>query len=92
MKDEIERRRRYLDNLANHFKAHPHEWIPAQELARVAGGLAWRTRISDCRLVLKMNIEWNNQSKASAYRYVPYERLASRDSTVPGGSLNRTLF
>lgn len=63
----------FRDRLAEHFRAHPGEWIGGLELAKIAGAYAWRSRVSDCRTQLGMRID-NRQRKErdltiSEYRY-----------------------
>ena len=43
--------------VAAYFKARPGQWISALELAQVGGLLAWRTRVSECRTQLGMQIQ-----------------------------------
>lgn len=75
MKAEIERRASYTAAVLELFLSRPFEWIDVRTLAEIGGFAAWRTRVSDARqIVLDRRcgvIEWNNQVKASAYRYVP---------------------
>ena len=75
MKAEIERRASYTEAVLDLFLSRPFQWIDALEIAHVGGMLAWRTRISDARGIVTDrrcgSIEWNNNIKASAYRYVP---------------------
>jgi hypothetical protein len=68
------------DKLEALFKARPYEWIDGKELAEVAGGYAWRTRVSNLRKQRGMEIgndvvrRWDAQGKpfkTSYYRYVP---------------------
>ncbi len=74
------------------FRARPGQWIDVEELMRVGGRLAWRTRVSDARRRLQLEggvVEWNGDGVASAYRYVPYTPLARDAGTfVP----QRRLF
>lgn len=35
--------------LADFFRDHPNEWIDGKVIASMAGGYAWRTRVSDVR-------------------------------------------
>lgn len=35
--------------LAQHFKAHPGEWLNGLDLGRVAGSYAWRSRCAELR-------------------------------------------
>lgn len=68
--------RTYRDAVAALFRARPGEWIDAHQIAAVGGSLAWRSRISDCRLELGMRID-NRQVREkngmchSRYRFVP---------------------
>lgn len=86
MNAELERRASNRDRVAAYFRAHPLVWIPWHEFARIGGGAAWRTRISECRTDLGMTIE-NRLSSAefgvqSVYRYVPHVPLG-RDAGEP---------
>jgi hypothetical protein len=47
---------RLTDRVAAYFKAHPDRWLDGRELAQVGGYAAYRTRISDCRTELGMDI------------------------------------
>ena len=49
------------DRLAAHFEAHVGEWIDARDLLPIAGFAAWRTRLSECRRELGMDIENRNR-------------------------------
>lgn len=75
MKAEIERRASYTAAVLELFLSRPFEWIDVRTLAEIGGFSGWRTRVSESRqIVLDRRcgaIEWNNQVKASAYRYVP---------------------
>lgn len=87
MKAEFQRRRSAREDLADLFLAHPGEWIAWSDIAEIAGGCAWRTRISDCRLQFKKAgsgvIEWNRKL-SSAYRFLPYRPLGpSAESKRP---------
>jgi hypothetical protein len=67
--------RTFRDAVAGYFQAHPHEWVDARVLMNLGGTFAWRTRVSDCRTQLGLNIE-NRQRKVgrvtvSEYKYVP---------------------
>ena len=72
---------KYRDAVAAYFKAHPNTWIDGLELARIGGVYAWRTRVSECRLELGMDIKPrirrmpNSQRKVSEYRYLPASLL-----------------
>ena len=54
---EHQRRHSNRDAIAEYLKAHQAQWIDAGTLAELGGALAWRTRLSDCRLKLGMYIE-----------------------------------
>ena len=70
--------------LEHFFRQHPDEWIDGRKLETIAGRYAWRTRVSDLRILLGMTIE-NRQRRIvpprdkpllkpytiSEYRYVP---------------------
>lgn len=67
--------------LAAFFKARPNIWVSGLNLASIAGGYAWRTRVSDLRgAPFNMTIE-NRQRRVvepggrrfivSEYRFVP---------------------
>jgi len=75
MKDELDRRANHTTAVLDLFLARPCDWIDVRTLADVGGFAAWRTRVSDARQIVTDRrcgaIEWNNQIKASAYRYVP---------------------
>jgi hypothetical protein len=62
------------DKLEAFFKARPHAWIDGKELARVAGGYGWRSRVSDVRrrgMTVENKQERRNGYTRSFYRYVP---------------------
>ena len=46
----------YLDAVAEAFRARPGEEINNWELAGIGGANGWRTRVSECRLLLGMDI------------------------------------
>ena len=78
MRQELERRTSHTQQVVALFRAKCQQWISWNELARVGGQLAWRTRVADARRMLKREggtVEWNHDILASAYRYVPYERI-----------------
>ena len=71
------------DAVAEHFKANAGRWISMQELASIAGTGGWRTRVSECRVILGMHLE-NRTARVvvngqrittSDYRYVPASLL-----------------
>lgn len=75
------------DRLARFFRAHPNEWVDGQRLGEIAGGYAWRTRVSNLRKApYHMTIENRQRTtallgragahpfdavKVSEYRFVP---------------------
>lgn len=71
--------------VANYFRKYPGRWIDGQVLARIGGRYAWRTRVSNARRQLGMQIDNRLLRKgnllgkscfiASEYRYVPGEEL-----------------
>ncbi len=75
------------DQLALFFRRQPYRWIDGKALATIAGGYAWRTRVSELRTSHGLIIE-NQQRmvrpavgkpfKVSEYRYVP----SASDETV----------
>ena len=75
MNAEIDRRVNYTTTVLDLFLARPCAWIDVRTLAEIGGFAAWRSRVSDARQIVNERrsgvIEWNNQIKSSAYRYVP---------------------
>lgn len=66
----------YRDRVADYFKAHPGQWVSAYTLMQIGGALAFRTRCSECRTQLGMDITNKverdaNGMATSWYRYVP---------------------
>jgi hypothetical protein len=66
----------YRDRVAAYFKAKPGQWIEWHELAAIGGALAWRTRVSDARRELGMDIvnkvhKLPDGTKVSCYKYQP---------------------
>lgn len=79
------------DRLAAYFTARPLLWIDARQLQIQGGALAWRTRVSDCRLDLHMTIE-NKLTRhgfgvTSWYRYVPWTPIGKDAGTAREASL-----
>jgi hypothetical protein len=62
-------------NARNLLASRAGEWVDALEIAKVAGAMAWRTRLSELRTIDGLVIE-NRQRKVgqrtvSEYRWVP---------------------
>jgi hypothetical protein len=47
----------FTRRVADYFEAHPDEWIDGRVLEGIGGRYAWRTRISNCRTQLGLDIE-----------------------------------
>lgn len=70
----------FTEKIAAYFRARPNQWLNALELEKVGGRFAWRTRVSNARTQLGMDIQ-NRQRRIvkddgtrytiSEYRYVP---------------------
>ena len=81
----------FRDILATYFKVHPNEWIDASVLQGLGGRYAWRTRVSECRTQLGMEIE-NRQRRErrrtiSEYCFVAPDhvfKLVSENATIRG--------
>lgn len=101
LSDELTRRQSNTAAVELYLRAHSSEWISATTLAEIGGTLAWRTRVSECRLKHAMHIE-NMQERsfnldgtlnvASFYRYLPYGKPLGRDATVPDPAASGLLF
>ena len=50
------RHNQFRDAIAAHFQAHPSQKISAYTLMQIGGALAFRTRVSECRRQLNMDI------------------------------------
>jgi hypothetical protein len=65
----------YRDRVAAYLKDRPGEWVNGLEIAQVGGLYAWRTRLSDARIQLGMDIKnrvrMEGRRKVSEYRYLP---------------------
>jgi hypothetical protein len=53
----VTKTRSFRDAVADYFRTYPDRWLNATELESVGGRFAWRTRVSECRLQLGMDIE-----------------------------------
>ena len=49
----------YRDAVAAVFKAKPNVWLPSRHFYKPGGACGWRTRISECRTELHMNVRPN---------------------------------
>jgi hypothetical protein len=70
----LSQKRSRLDVVAGYFLTHENEWVSAMTLLELGGACAWRTRVSDCRRMLRMEIENKTERQAdgtlkSFYRY-----------------------
>ena len=65
----------YRDRVATLFKDRPFRWIDGRQRATIGGAYAWRTRLTECRTELRMDIRNRqrrvNQVVVSEYRYCP---------------------
>ncbi len=63
--------RTFRDAIAEYLKAHPGQWISAYALMQIGGALAFRTRVSEARRELAMDIvnkvERDTNGVASSY-------------------------
>jgi len=81
---EAVRRSSKVRALLAHFSARPGVWVRVEDLARVGGFCAWRTRLSEARrqIVAAVGVlEWNGQVRRSAYRFLPHMPLG-RDAAT----------
>ena len=78
--------------MLEHFIERPFVWVDVRTLAEIGGFAGWRTRVSQARQIVTDRqcgaIEWNNQIKASAYRYVP----APPEPVAPRPAVQESLF
>lgn len=80
------------ERLAAFFREHPGKWIDGRKLAAIAGGDAWRTRVSDLRrppysMTLENRLRHikttdDGRLTVSEYRYVPAELTPSKLATA----------
>lgn len=68
----------YRDRVADYLKGNAGVWVDGLVLQEIGGRYAWRSRISDARLELGMNIV-NRQRKVgertvSEYCFIPVEK------------------
>ena len=75
LQSELAERASLTTKVLEHFIERPFVWVDVRTLAEIGGFAGWRTRVSQARQIVTDRqcgaIEWNNQIKASAYRYVP---------------------
>jgi len=74
----------FTQRVAAYFETNAGRWIDGRELETIGGRYAWRSRVSDCRTKLGLDIE-NRQRRVktesghtfvvSEYRYVEAFRL-----------------
>ena len=57
--------------VAAYFRERPNRWIDGLEIAKVGGAYGSRTRISECRCLLGMDID-NRQRPVGDYRVSEY--------------------
>lgn len=73
--------------LAAHFAAHPNRWLDGQDLAKVAGSYAWRTRASELRkppygMTIENRVRTLRSLTGKTYRVSEYRLSQSRPSCV----------
>ena len=87
------------DQVAEFLKHNENVWIDGRDIAKVGGAYAWRTRLSDCRTQLGMQIENRvrtitrddgSKYRLSEYKYEPpsepyQQRLLDSVSGVTAG-------
>jgi hypothetical protein len=56
----------FTNRVAAYFKAQPNVWIDGVALETVGGRYAWRSRVSDCRTALGMDIQNRQQRQTDA--------------------------
>ena len=68
----------FTERVADRFRARAGQWIDADELSRVGGKYAWRTRVSELRTLYGWTIE-NRQRTVrdggKAWRVSEYRRV-----------------
>ena len=86
------------DKVAEHFRARPLVWIDGISLEPIGGKYAWRSRVSDCRLELGMDIrnrqthfkEGGKRWTVSEYCYFP-EVEAAPEPEPSGHDMNQPV-
>jgi hypothetical protein len=58
-----------LQQTARLFRRNRGRWLSAVGLVKAGGLLAWRTRVSECRTLLGMQVEQETRKGRSFYRY-----------------------
>jgi hypothetical protein len=70
----------YRERVASFLRQHEGEWIPAIAFEPIAGRQAWRTRLSECRVLLGMDIANRvrlvRRADGSSYKLSEYKYLA----------------
>lgn len=65
----------FRDHVADWFRANPNTWHDGMVIAQIGGCYAYRTRISECRTMLGMDIQNRlrkvGERTVSEYRFVP---------------------
>lgn len=78
----------YTDRVLSMLTARPGEWFDAYSLMRVAGAMAWRTRVSEARRrlqaagqgdIINTQIKLADGKTQSLYRYQPAEAPGQRE-------------
>lgn len=72
------------DRVAEHFRAHPDEWVDSQLLAKLAGHGGWRTRKNECERQLGMKI-LNRQYRRNGYTVSEY-KFVTQESLFEGAA------
>ena len=72
------------ERIAALFRARPNEWLSAYLLMQSGGAMAWRTRVSECRTLLGMQIDSRVERDAngvavSYYKFVPAAKPTQAD-------------
>jgi len=88
---EVERRKTNVASLREFLEVRAMRWVNATELEDVAGRQAWRTRVSELRIILEKADQGTIENRItyrhrkavlSEYRYLPYQPLGRSAETV----------
>lgn len=85
MPNEHDIRTSKREAIERYFREHPGVWIGVHTLAHIGGFAAWRTRVSEARLLFESeggSLTWNQSSLDSQYMYRPQAPLG-RDASEP---------